>query len=102
MSGFDGTAEELYFYIGAGAIERGYNVLLFEGPGQVGLIHLYPDKPFRPGYEKPIKVVMDFVLTKEEVDPNKLVLIGFSLGGYYVARVIIHEKRIEACVADSP
>jgi pimeloyl-ACP methyl ester carboxylesterase len=102
MSGFDGTAEELYFYIGAGAIERGYNVFLFEGPGQVGPIHLYPDKPFRLDYEKPIKAVVDFVLTKEEVDPDKLVLIGFSIGGYYVARGIIHENRIKACVADSP
>ncbi|MEN6592636.1 MAG: hypothetical protein ABFC12_05280 [Methanobacterium sp.] len=36
MSGFDGTAEELYFYIGAGALQRGYNVLLFEGPSRVG------------------------------------------------------------------
>jgi len=102
MSGFDGTAEELYFYIGAEALERGYNVLLFEGPGQVGPIHLYPQKPFRPDYEKPIKAVVDFACNREEVDQNKLALIGFSIGGYYAPRAVVYEKRIKACVADSP
>ena len=33
-SGFDGTAEELYFEIGLNALKRGFNCLLFEGPGQ--------------------------------------------------------------------
>ncbi len=102
MSGFDGTAEELYFYIGAGALQRGYNVLLFEGPGQVGPIHLYPDKPFRPDYHGVIKAVVDFIITRKEVDEDKLVLVGYSLGGYFVSEAVIHEKRIRACVADSP
>src|SRR5262249_49754032 len=34
ISGFDGTAEESYFHAGAAAVERGYNALLFEGPGK--------------------------------------------------------------------
>jgi len=33
-SGFDGTKEELYFSLGRFAIDRGYDCLLFEGPGQ--------------------------------------------------------------------
>jgi hypothetical protein len=32
--GYDGTAEELYFFNGAAALARGYNVLAFDGPGQ--------------------------------------------------------------------
>ena len=32
--GYDGTAEELYFYNGAAALARGYHVLAFDGPGQ--------------------------------------------------------------------
>ena len=34
MPGFDSTAEELYFIVGAAAVARGYHCLLFEGPGQ--------------------------------------------------------------------
>ena len=36
--GFDGTLEELYFMFGKDAVERGYNVLTYEGPGQCGLV----------------------------------------------------------------
>jgi hypothetical protein len=32
--GYDGTAEELYFFNGAAALARGYHVLAFDGPGQ--------------------------------------------------------------------
>jgi len=102
MSGFDGTAEELYFYLGAGAVERGYNVLLFEGPGQVGSIHMYPEKPFRPDYEVPVKGVVDYALSRDEVYKEFIAIVGFSLGGYFASRAAVHEKRIKACVADSP
>ncbi|MGB7638819.1 MAG: hypothetical protein WBL88_14755 [Nitrososphaeraceae archaeon] len=36
--GFDSTLEELYTSAAAPAIERGYNCLTFEGPGQGGVI----------------------------------------------------------------
>lgn len=102
MSGFDGTAEELYFYLGAGAVERGYNVLLFEGPGQVGPIHMYPEKPFRPDYEAPVKAVVDYALSRGDVDEERLAIVGFSLGGYFAPRAAAYEKRIKVCIADSP
>jgi alpha-beta hydrolase superfamily lysophospholipase len=34
QTGFDGTAEELYYTVAVFALARGYNCLLFEGPGQ--------------------------------------------------------------------
>lgn len=36
--GFDSTLEELYTSAAAPALERGYNCLTFEGPGQGGVI----------------------------------------------------------------
>jgi len=33
-AGFESTAEELYHWIGAHAADRGWNCLVFEGPGQ--------------------------------------------------------------------
>ncbi|MEN6592635.1 MAG: prolyl oligopeptidase family serine peptidase [Methanobacterium sp.] len=45
---------------------------------------------------------MDSIITRKEVDEDKLVLVGYSLGGYFVSEAVIHEKRIRACVADSP
>ena len=49
-AGFDGTGEELYFARGAAAIRRGYNCLLFEGPGQGRVIRERKLK-FRPDWE---------------------------------------------------
>src|SRR5262249_61863315 len=66
ISGFDGTAEESYFQAGAAAVERGYNVLLFEGPGQTGTLRLHPGLAFRPDYEAPVRAVVDYVLGRPE------------------------------------
>ena len=37
VGGFDSSAEELYFHLGAPGAERGWNVFVFDGPGQPGL-----------------------------------------------------------------
>jgi hypothetical protein len=36
--GFDSTLEELYFVLVPAALERGYSVLAYEGPGQASII----------------------------------------------------------------
>src|SRR3712207_6140350 len=40
LTGFDGTGEELYFQTGQAALDRGWNVLIAEGPGQTGFLRL--------------------------------------------------------------
>jgi hypothetical protein len=67
--GFDSTLEELYTSAAAPALERGYNCLTFEGPGDGGV------KPkqkisFRYDLEKVVTHVVDFALTRTEVDLN--------------------------------
>ena len=57
--GFDSTLEELYFSAAAPALERGYNCLAFEGPGQGGVI-LSQKIPFRFDWEKVVTPVIDF------------------------------------------
>lgn len=97
-SGFDGTGEELYF-TAAGAVRRGFNCLLFEGPGQGAVIreqHL----PFRPDWEHVVTPVVDYALTRAEVDPARLALFGISMGGYLAPRAVAVEHRIPICIAD--
>ncbi|HDQ41161.1 MAG TPA: alpha/beta hydrolase, partial [Desulfonatronum sp.] len=50
QTGFDGTKEELYYSQAVFALERGYNVLLFEGPGQ-GQVIREQGIPFRHNWE---------------------------------------------------
>jgi len=100
-SGYDGSAEELYHFIGAVAPENGWNCLIFEGPGQRGALHRDPSLTLRPDWEVPVKAVVDYALTLPEVDGDKLAIIGYSLGGYLAPRACAFEHCIKACVASS-
>jgi dipeptidyl aminopeptidase/acylaminoacyl peptidase len=51
---------------------------------------------------KPAWAAADFALSPPEVDPERLVLLGLGLGGYSAARSILRDKRIKACILDSP
>jgi pimeloyl-ACP methyl ester carboxylesterase len=98
-SGFDGSAEELHGEGARAGIERGYNVLTFDGPGQYGPIHR--DRlPFRPDWENVVIPIVDFALTLPGVDLQKIALMGVSLGGYLAPRAAAFEKRISALIAN--
>jgi hypothetical protein len=98
-NGADGLEKSMYVLGGAGALARGYNCLIFNGPGQGDSLwarKLY----FRPDWEKVITPVVDAMLRHREVDPKRIALIGVSQGGYWVPRALAFEHRIAAGVAD--
>ncbi len=96
--GFDSTLEELYTSAAAPALERGYNCLTFEGPGQGGVIRKQKI-PFRYDWEKVVSPVVDYALSRtQDVDPKHIALMGISMGGYLAARAAAFEPRIAACV----
>ena len=98
--GYDGTIEELYFANAVAALERGYHVLVFDGPGQ-GSVITELGLPFRPDWENVMTPVIDYALELPGVDPDRFVLLGWSFGGYLAPRAATGEHRIAACVADS-
>jgi alpha-beta hydrolase superfamily lysophospholipase len=100
-TGYDGTAEELYFAVGFFAQKRNYNVVIFEGPGQ-GLPLRKDNLTFRPDWEKVIQAVVDFTISFKEVDQNCLALYGRSFGGNLVPRAAAYEPRIKALIVNSP
>ncbi|WP_264067059.1 alpha/beta hydrolase family protein [Mycolicibacterium komossense] len=98
-NGFDSTREEGYFVIGAAALRRGYNFLAYDGPGQGAMIR--EDKvPYRPDWENVLGPVVDYALTVPEIDNDKIVHFGYSLGGYLVARYAAHDHRSAAIVCN--
>lgn len=99
QTGYDGSQEELYFTAAIAALRRGYNVLTFEGPGQGQALReqkLY----FRHDWEKVITPVVDYCLTRPEIDPHKIALYGISMGGYFAPRGAAFEHRLAAVIAD--
>lgn len=95
--GVDSTMEELYFALAAGALERGYSVLLFEGPGQ-GAVLREQKMHFVPDWERPTKAVLD-QYAEQFGPPSNVVLVGMSMGGYLAPRAAAFDKRIGGVVA---
>lgn len=93
QTGFDGTAEEICSLIGAAAVSRGYNCLVFEGPGQ-GQVIREQKIPFRWNWETVITPVVDYALDLPYVSKDHMTLLGLSFGGYLVPRALAFEKRI--------
>jgi Alpha/beta hydrolase family len=101
LGGFDSTMEEIYGFIGAAAAEYGWHCLIFEGPGQWSALKMNPGLRFRPDYEKPVSAVVDYLLTRPDVDSDKLALIGYSFGGHLAPRAAAGEPRIAACIPNT-
>jgi hypothetical protein len=98
-NGSDAQMVDLWAYGGQAAIERGYNALIFEGPGQ-GANLFVKKMPFRHDWEKVITPVVDFLVKRPDVDPHKIGITGWSFGGALVARAAAYEKRLAAVVSD--
>lgn len=97
--GFESNMEETYHVFGVAALERGYNVIIYEGPGHRSLVN--QGKGFVAEWEKAVSPVVDFLFANESselafVDPKKIGLVGMSLGGYLAARAAAFEPRLAA------
>ena len=77
-------------------LDRGIATLVFDGPGQGEGEY---DFAIRGDYEVAVKAVVDFVMTRDDLDTARIGLWGVSLGGYYAPRAAAFEKRIKACIA---
>lgn len=99
QTGFDGTKEELYYQNAVFALKRGYNCLLFEGPGQGEVIRVQKI-PFRYNWETVVTPVVDFAMQLPETIPARIGLMGISFGGYLAPRAVAFERRIKICIAN--
>jgi pimeloyl-ACP methyl ester carboxylesterase len=89
--GLDSFMEELYS-VACHIANRGYDVLLFDGPGQGAALrrsNLYMTHE----WEKPVAAVLDHLALEN------VTLIGLSLGGYLAPRAAAFEARIARVVA---
>lgn len=98
--GYDSTAEEGWKDASA-AIARGYNAFTFEGPGQ-GEALIVSHLTFSPDFSQVLTPMIDWLLTKPGVDPERLVLVGRSFAGYLAPQAATQEHRIAALVCDPP
>jgi pimeloyl-ACP methyl ester carboxylesterase len=72
--------------------EQSFEVYMFEGPGQGGVMRLQGIH-FTHEWEKPVKALLDYF------DLRDVTIIGISLGGYLAPRAAAFDKRITKVVA---
>lgn len=101
VNGADSLSPEVYFTAGKTMSEAGYSFLVFDAPG-VGLTLYEKGLPTRYDSEKFVSAAVNYVLTREDVDKEKIILIGESFAGYLVPRALSFEKRIKAAIVWSP
>ena len=98
-NGSDGAMTFLWPGLGQPALDRGYNAVIFDGPGQQSML-FERGVPFRPDWEHVITPLVDFLSDRPEVDASKIVLYGASQAGYWVPRAAAFEHRLAAVIAD--
>jgi dienelactone hydrolase len=97
FNGFDGSQEEMLHISGFAALERGFDVVTFEGPGQPTVVR-EQELGFRHDWEQVVSPVVDHCESAPDIDASRLGLIGVSFGGYLAPRAAAFEPRIGAVV----
>jgi dienelactone hydrolase len=97
-NGYDGSQEEMYHLIGQVVVQRGMNVITFEGPGQP-TVRREQNLGFIPQWERVVTPIVDYALTRLEVDPAAIGLMGYSFGGFLAPRAAAFEHRVAAVFA---
>ena len=71
---------------------------MIDGPGQGGTLRRY-GVVSRHYTEVPIGKCIDWLLAREDVDPDRIAVCGSSMGGYYAARAGCYEHRLAAVIS---
>jgi hypothetical protein len=98
-NGSDGAISDLWVCGAAGALARGWNAFVYDGPGQQSLL-FERDVPFRPDWEAVLTPVVDTLIARSDVDSARLTAYGISQAGYWLPRALAYEHRIVAAVID--
>jgi hypothetical protein len=97
--GSDESVVDSWVRSGAGAIAHGYNVFVFAGPGQQEML-FERGVPFRHDWEAVLTPVVDALVARDDVDPDRIAIWGVSQAGYWVPRALAHEHRFAAAIVD--
>lgn len=79
-------------------MKRGLHVLSIDGPGQ-GECNLRGIKVYPDNHKEAAKAAIDYLLTRPEVDGDRIGLYGMSMGSYWASHIAGFDSRIKATVA---
>jgi dienelactone hydrolase len=98
FDGMDNAKEMSVIFAGLDFAKRGINTLAIDGPGQAEALRLR-NIASRPDYEVAGAAAYDYVASRQDVDPDRVAVMGYSFGGYHAPRVAGMDRRFAAGVA---
>lgn len=98
IPGCDQTKEAWPYPYYNQALQRGMHAFSFDGPGQ-GESNLRGIRLTADNYEDAAIAAIDYLLTRREVDPQKIGLYGLSFGSYWAMRTAAKDARLCAVAA---
>ncbi len=98
-NGSDASISDLWATIAAGALDRGWNAFVYDGPGQQSML-FDQSTYFRPDWEAVLTPVVDTLLARPDVRADQLAGYGLSQAGYWLPRALAFEHRLAAAVVD--
>lgn len=94
LPGLDSTKEEFFNWENV-FLQRGMATFSLDGPGQGESGY---DMPLRHDYEVATTATIDALSYREDLNIDRLGIVGVSMGGYYAARSAAQDHRIRAVV----
>jgi pimeloyl-ACP methyl ester carboxylesterase len=98
-NGSDGQNVDLVSQGQAAGLERGYNVLLFEGPGQMSPLFL-DEIPFPPDWAGVIAPIVETLFARPDVDSERIAAVGISLNGMVLSSAAAKVGGLAAVVLE--
>jgi len=80
------------------SIRRGMNLIVMDGPGQ-GMSNIRKIRVTHDNYERAASAVIDYLVSRPEVDPRNILVLGRSMGSFWAVRTAAHDHRIKAVAA---
>ncbi|MGK7377314.1 alpha/beta hydrolase family protein [Planococcus sp. 1R117A] len=96
FGGLDSTAEEMYYALAPYLLERGIGLIAMDGPGQGGALRIN-NIASRYDYEKAGTAVLEWAIQQPTVNPERIGIMAWSMGGYMAARIAAFEPRYKIC-----
>ena len=97
-NGLDSVKEMIFLSVRDAFARRGVSVLALDQPGVGEALRLHGLTAVVEA-ERWAAAAVDYLEERLDVDPDRIGMMGWSLGGYYAPRAACYEKRFKLCVA---
>lgn len=102
LNGAESMSEDMLWWCGAEGAERGFNVVAVDMPGDTATRIDRPSLLLTDPGDAALSAQIDYLLSRPDVDHDRLFVYGISMGGYKAARLAQFEDRPRAIAANAP